>query len=673
MAAPTFQTNPVSLRFLLACIHERKLALPDFQRDFVWEPKAVVSLLGSLAENYPAGSLLFLKTAEDYLFDERGVEGAPELDGVRPDELILDGQQRLTSLYGALYGVHSHRFFLKVGELIENKPFEECLLFHPKKHQCGLDQLSLQIKTLTFPLDQLLPDNGYLGWVNEVFKVKAREDIDSALALQTTLQSDAMRAISPVSDYAFPVVTLPSTTTPDAVCRIFSTINSTGVRLTVFDLLAAKVWANEVRLRTWWLEARNEHAVLDEFLSGDGYAILQTIAIRAGKRCTQAAILSLSAEDFETHWASVVDDFAQALGFLRRECGVASPKYLPAGPALVSLASTWDLVSAAKGPKRGEMRDKLKRWFWCASFGSRYDQGANSKIVRDAKDLRIWLGGGAAPKVVTTWSFKPADLEFVNSPNASIYKAVLAMTLENGARDFHTGDKIADDALTSDVHDHHVFPKKSAAAADLDPSRVNSVLNRALIDGNTNIRINNQCPSSYLHAIRKHISSLDDILTSHFLPSGSESPLEADDFDAFLSWRVSEIGRSIELKTGWAFRARERALAILDSLRSKLSSLTVEECTDSEDGYVGIDVSSDATERTIWIGVEDNCRMQFGESQYMWCYICEGASEPSSAENRFRRLLGDQESKTDDEGYRYFAVTQTDSALIAKAVLDYLS
>ncbi len=94
-------TNPRALKELLAEIHNRTTVLPDFQRDFVWEPGATQELIVSIASNYPAGSILRVRDARR-AFAAREFEGAPPLAGAKHTFLVLDGQQRLTSLYQAL-------------------------------------------------------------------------------------------------------------------------------------------------------------------------------------------------------------------------------------------------------------------------------------------------------------------------------------------------------------------------------------------------------------------------------------------------------------------------------------------------------------------------------------------------------------------------------------------
>src|SRR5437867_4121841 len=116
-------TNPRELKKVLGQIETRETALPDFQRDFVWDPNATQELIVSIANNYPAGSLLRIRNTQN-LFACREFQGAPELDGHRTTYLVLDGQQRLTSLYQAFYGVGEHRYFLKLRELIDGADFE---------------------------------------------------------------------------------------------------------------------------------------------------------------------------------------------------------------------------------------------------------------------------------------------------------------------------------------------------------------------------------------------------------------------------------------------------------------------------------------------------------------------------------------------------------------------
>src|SRR4029077_13301996 len=119
----TFQTNPLSLSHLLGAVHERQLALPDFQRDFVWDARATEELVESISRSFPAGSLLFMPWRPD-TFAPRAIQGAPALNGTTPSQLILDGQQRLSSLYQAFYGVGDYRYFVDLNPLFDDDDIE---------------------------------------------------------------------------------------------------------------------------------------------------------------------------------------------------------------------------------------------------------------------------------------------------------------------------------------------------------------------------------------------------------------------------------------------------------------------------------------------------------------------------------------------------------------------
>ena len=122
-------TNPRDLKELLTQIDSGEAALPDFQRSFVWDPRATQELIVSIALGYPAGSILRIRNTRDY-FQPRAFAGAEKLAAQKPTYLILDGQQRLTSLYQAFYGKGAYRYYLKVSELMkENAEFEDAI-FH---------------------------------------------------------------------------------------------------------------------------------------------------------------------------------------------------------------------------------------------------------------------------------------------------------------------------------------------------------------------------------------------------------------------------------------------------------------------------------------------------------------------------------------------------------------
>ena len=257
-------TNPRALKNLLSEIHNHTTVLPDFQRDFVWEPGATQELITSIANNYPAGTILRVRDTKR-MFAAREFEGAPALNGAKHTFLVLDGQQRLTSLYQAFYGVGEHRYFLSLGKLNDDADFEEAI-FHVRattKWAKAHEDFALQAKELLLPLSVLKGGAGGFGqWGRKVARQLADKE---RIALEDALDGIEEKWIQIVDDYHFPVVTLSDKTEPDALCTIFETLNRTGVKLSVFELLTARFWPQNIKLRALWEKALADHPVIADF------------------------------------------------------------------------------------------------------------------------------------------------------------------------------------------------------------------------------------------------------------------------------------------------------------------------------------------------------------------------------------------------------------------------
>lgn len=547
-------TNPRALKDLLGEIHSRTMVLPDFQRDFVWEPGATQELIVSIANNYPAGSLLRVRDTKR-LFAAREFEGAPGLNGQQHTFLVLDGQQRLTSLYQAFYGVGEHRYFLDLKKLLAGEDFEDAI-FHVRtttKWAQARAAFELQAKELLLPLSVLKSGSG--GFSQWTRRVARRLDGAEREALEDGLDAIEGQWVSTIDDYHFPVVTLSDETEADALCTIFETLNRTGVKLSVFELLTARFWPHDIRLRELWDKAREAYPIIERF-GVDPYYVLQSIALasRAAPSCKRSDVLKLQAADIKAWWEPVVAGLAAGLTILRDDCRVMLPKWLPYYTMLVPLAAVLAKAGAPKTAEAGAHREKLKRWFWCSVFGQVYESAPNSKSAKDVTEIGAWLAGGPAPESVSAVRFDPRALRDVTPRQRSIYRGTVCLILGNGARDFHTQAVITGNLMAEQgIDDHHIFP-----AAFLEQEKGitvararDCVLNRTLIDRTTNQMIGRRAPSDYLDEIRRtHGFPFDEVLASHCLPTGPDSPLWRDDYDAFLDWRQERLWQEIQRVTG---------------------------------------------------------------------------------------------------------------------------
>lgn len=603
-----FETDKKPLLFLLDSIQNRALGLPDFQRSFVWDPDATRELVVSVIRSFPAGTLLQMEGGSR-IFAPRAFEEAPELNG-NPSHLILDGQQRLTCLYQAFVGRGTHRFFLNVEELIQGEPVDEAVEVYTLKQAARFESVEDQAESLMLPLWRL---RTFADWKDDVLDLLEEAGIEIK-KLKRLLNEVEKEYVKPVELYQFPVTTLSASTSPEAVCTIFETLNRTGVKLSVFELLTARAFAHEVRLRDMWSKAQHDFPVLSDF-EVDPYYVLQTVATIARNNPQRATVLALDVREMVDYWDEAVRGLAGALELLRDQCGVLVRKWLPYAPMLITLAAVWKKVEEAKGPAIGARRARLIKWFWCSSFAQSYENAGNSVTERDVPLLLAWLEGGPTPSVVSEFAFDSSRWYEVTVRQRALYRATIALLMRRSPLDFHEAiplNKAVIDGRA--VDDHHVFPRaylKSIGRA----SQIDSVLNHTLIDRVTNIRISGRPPSAYLQEMRRELGDkLGAILSSHGLPDDEQGPLFTDDFDDFLVWRLGYLEQELTKVTNGLVSEGIAGLELVghddqrESLPSADSSVVAEEITalldDFDPGPNRTLVEQFIAEVTTWPGVK---------------------------------------------------------------------
>lgn len=547
-------TNPRELKELLRQIYTGETVLPDFQRDFVWEPNMTTELIISIAENYPAGSLLRIRNTHN-LFAYREFEGAPPVNGKKPTYLILDGQQRLTSLYQAFYGVGENRYYLNVSKLYEGKDFEDCIFNLKADHKKikEYEDPEVQAKELILPLSVLKGGAGkYTTWLLSV-AAKAKSD-DERLSLQDGLLQLGERWIQTIDDYRFPVVTLSDSTNADAVCTIFETLNRTGVKLSPFELLTARFWPQGLNLRQLWIEAKEKYPIISDF-DIDPYYLLQIISLLSREKPSvkRSDVMELEKKAIIKNWDKAVEGLKNALEHLQNNCGVLTPNLLPYNTIVIPTAAIFARTLSLTGPKVGAARDKISRWFWCAVFGQKYESSPTSQSATDYQEVVRWINGGEAPEAVTNFDFDPVFLRETTGRQRAIYRGTLAAVLRNQARDFHSHNILTLAVINQGhVDDHHIFPNKYLEKRSVPSKQRDCVLNHTLIDRATNIRISDRSPSDYMQEIliERGDVKFDELLASHLLPTNRDAYLMADDFAAFLDWRQEKVWHEIKRLTG---------------------------------------------------------------------------------------------------------------------------
>lgn len=546
----SFDTDKKSLTFLLDQIENCDMALPDFQRDFVWDPNATRELVRSVMQSFPAGTLLLMRGGAKH-FMPRPFSEAPMFSH-EPSFLVLDGQQRLTSMSLAFNGRGTHRYFLNLQELLDGEDLDEAVEVYPVRRIKRWATIEGQAQDLAMPLARL---RDFANWRDEV--IDAREElgiVEDRRALRRTLNDLEQDYVTPVIQYQFPVTTLANNTDLEAVCTIFETLNRTGVKLSVFDLLTARGFAQQVQLRTLLNKSRDSYANLDAF-DVDPYYILQVIALWSRGELKRSVILKLDpAAEIEPHWDQAAGALHDCLEMLRTECGVLTKHQLPYRTMLLTLAALWPTIQEAVGPERGGRREKLMRWFWCATFAQRYETQSNTRSQFDYPALIGWLTGELDEPDVITEPTQPPNFRSITPRQTALYRALMSLSLRDAPRDFHEGRPLTPKRIIEEsVDDHHIFPR-AYLGDDFAPALVDCVLNRTLIDKITNIRISSKAPSTYLGEMESSLPDrlLDDILESHGLSTERDGPFFTDDFQSFLQERAERLDTLLGAATGWS-------------------------------------------------------------------------------------------------------------------------
>lgn len=507
----------------------------------------------------PRRDAAFLGTGEGQAFASRSFDGAPTASSSPPSTLVLDGQQRLTSLYQALTGSGDERYFIKVDEFVDipsrtvrevpDVDFEKAIFSMPAATKSGS-----KFQKLTSSHLPICDVHQFDDWLDDYAETIGN---DSKLPLTAKEAKSLYREmrdkyISPLKTYGLPVLTLPSSTSMDAVCTIFETLNRTGKPLGPFELLTARFFPQGVNLRDLWDEAEANHKALKEFRI-DPYNVLQAICLRVRGSAQRSDVLKkLSGDDIKSHWESATAGFAGVIGMLQADCGVTTQKWLPYGMLLTPMAAVWDKQKELKPLERSQALRRLQRFFWASTFTTNYDQGANSQMGADYSRLAKWIvnGESEAPEAVNELPINATTLRTATVRRKALYSGLICLLIKNRAADFHTGQSMtATRAL--EAESHHIFPKAYLAKQSNSESS-ELMLNRALIDGETNRIIASHAPSTYMEKMKTAYGEhrLADVLASHAIAGQPAGGLLNDDYSMFLDERLEIVIQLIEEATG---------------------------------------------------------------------------------------------------------------------------
>lgn len=615
MSSSTFDSTKRGLLELLKQIDSGTMQLPDFQRGWVWDDDRIRSLLASVAVSFPIGAVMLLETGgEGVRFKPRAVEGAPVSAEKQPETLILDGQQRFTSLYQALMLQQPVKT-----TTVQKKKIERYYYFDMRQMTNG--RIDEEDSIYSVPADRVVRSN--FGRTIDLDLSTSEKEFENHLFPANLIYSEKEwrkgyqrywkykteymdlydefeeQVIERFKQYQLPVIELKKNTPKEAVCLVFEKVNTGGVSLTVFELLTATFAADNFQLRDDWrdrerrLKQQNALAKLqsDDFLQA--ISLLVTQAGDQGISCKRRDLLKLTVDDYQL-WADRVEaGFRQAAQFLHTQ-HIYRAKDLPYRTQLVPLAAAFVTLDSDAEPISA--RQHIARWYWCGVLGELYGGAVESRFARDLPELVTYVRDGyTEPKTVQDANFDANRLLSLRTRNSAAYKGIHALLMQRGCRDFRTGVEINTQTFFDESIDiHHIFPQAWCKKQGISPNRYNSVINKTAISAKTNRIIGGQAPSKYLKKLETDIKQEREQLSAVVHTHGIDADLlYADDFETFFARRAADLVQLIEQAMGKQV-AQEGADFLADLPDDDY--VDEEEQLDDEDDGVELDAFDDDTD-----------------------------------------------------------------------------
>lgn len=570
------KTNDRSLTDLMKAVDNGAAQLPDFQRGWVWDDGRIKALILSIVHNFPVGAAMFLEYGNESIhFKHKPIEGSDANPDTEPDELILDGQQRLTSLYNALYSknpVHTKTdkgkeidryYYLDIEKAIDPSADEDIVISIPatrqvtsafgRKVEKDLSTRQNEFKQKMFPLNIILNSSEEQRWQNEYY---AYYNYDPAVIQQFTELFS--KIIVPTQKYAMPVILLDKETPKEAVCQVFENVNTGGVSLTVFELVTAIFAMDDFPLRKDWEERKEKYFSGDllnvvtatDFLTA--LTLLSSFKAGGTVSCKKKDVLALQLTAYKKYADNLCKGFSVADKLLQEE-RIFSSRDLPYSTQLIPLAAICTVLLEGNKIYTAIIKNMVKQWYWCGVFGELYGSASETRYANDIAQVIKWIiDDGDFPKTITDFFFNPTRLLSLQSRQSAAYKGIMALILKNHARDFISGAEMDFSTYSNEKIDiHHIFPKDYCIRQRYDKSKWNSIVNKTPISASSNREIGGVAPSEYLGKLEKKGSvlppDLDGYVETHWI---DHAMLRNNEFHNFIIDRAKKLLSAIEEVTG---------------------------------------------------------------------------------------------------------------------------
>lgn len=570
-----------SIHQLIVDIETGKVALPEFQRDFVWEVSKTYDLFDSLAKDIFIGAIIYgvpsfeiaVRPIDDRPRPSKGKKRAAlpvrkvtkeeivEKHRLNKDDfrLVLDGQQRTTSLYRAIKGIDNVWFHAHTDEeLPDDAKFEDLTLeqlLYAFEGEQDDSRICIRLSDV-WEIDKTDPDEDVIRekYFEKTAFYQANcdfEDFDDKTAFRRfrILRKKITEFLKGEKLLSYYLLDM----NLEKFVTFFERSNTRGVQLNFIDILAAKLYTGDFNLKKEIQTFNDKHPHID---------LVPEIIVRAmaymkssPKAIHRRYILeNLVADDFRQWWGPLCQYYKKSIEYLHQNKYIIQQSWMPYDNMLIPMMIFLHEIGGDFHQMAQVHKEFLSFWYWSSVFSLRYSGSSNERIIEDAGTLALI----AKDKKITSPAYfnrlakiqitEPDDIFSFDRKANAVYRGILNLVHyeAGGLPDWQNDDLLSQN---SELEDHHIFPKNylvTVLKADPDSDAVDCVANRTLMPKKLNIKISDDPPSVYLQRVKEKNPNLEANLSQHLIPADLLSGEYDKDFNFFLQYRAEQIFRLVQ-------------------------------------------------------------------------------------------------------------------------------
>lgn len=526
------QPKPDSKKYsdLILEIQKGVIKIPKFQREFVWSIEKTAKLLDSILKGYPIGTFILWQTDEriNDIKNVGNLEIPPTPEGTKV-QYVLDGQQRITSLYAAYLGA-------RIQKVREKKITD--------------------YNNIVVNLDKDISENDYQAITSEPVgdKYLSLNDVlnfsfSKGQELSERFTYDELELINSYSTafktYEFSIVLLRKEDIDSAI-EVFTRINTGGQTLTLFEIMSAKTYDEQKQfdMQAKWGSLINDlKDIKYEGISSTVVLSLLALILSPTKECKRKTILSLNKQTIIDTWDAVISALKYSIDYFRTTYRIPVSQLLPYDSLLVPFGYFFYFK---KSKPEAEQRKYLEEFFWRMSLSFRYSSSTESRLAQDIKRIDQILHKHERPDYsdIKVYLDSPQALIDTNfSAGNSYCKAILCLLAYQEPKDFQDNGKVILDnswlKVANSKNYHHFFPKSFLRNKTTFNS--NSLMNVVFVSDHLNKRkIGSKAPSTYIGDFKDENPLINIALNSHFIDLENYG-IDSNDYAIFLQARAQQI------------------------------------------------------------------------------------------------------------------------------------